>query len=177
MARVHATSFFLLSFFLAAIDGGRHSPAMSRLGSSTTTPIRAITSSLSARSSAPVPAASQTYEPLLRAVLRHRLLYGIFLSSAIFEWAQTMLWIGWWRGIGITQLPFLPFLPSTLAFTAFAWALGVVPVVVLRKARLTGEFELWSGDWIRCAPYCCTSTGFAYIYPPSPPPIIDISAH
>ena len=140
---------------------------MSRLGSSTTTPIRAITSSLSARSSAPVPAASQTYEPLLRAVLRHRLLYGIFLSSALFDWAQTMLWIGWWRGTGFTQIPFLPFLPSTLAFTAFAWALGVVPVVVLRKARLTGEFKFLSDDWRRHARDCCTSMSLriGQIYP------------
>ncbi|THH13906.1 hypothetical protein EW146_g6361 [Bondarzewia mesenterica] len=108
--------------------------------SSSTNPIRAITSKISARSAAPVPPATQTYEPLVRNVLRHRLLSGTFLSSAILTWVLTTFWAAWYRGrsqLGITTIPFLPFLPSTLLLTALAWAFGIVPVVVMRKVQLT----------------------------------------
>jgi nucleoporin NDC1 len=106
-------------------------------------PSRAITSTLSARAAPSVPPATQTYEPLARAVLRRRLLYDILPLSILPVWAATIFWKTWSVG-GMSALTFLkalivPFLPSTLLVTIFVWAFGVLPIVVLRKSQLTGE--------------------------------------
>lgn len=106
-------------------------------------PVRAITSTLSARAAPPVPPASQTYEPLARAVLRRRLLYDVLLPSTLPVWVSTIFWNTWNVG-GISALSILnafimPLLPSTLLMTTVAWALGVLPVIVLRKSQLTSE--------------------------------------
>ncbi|KAI0254464.1 nucleoporin protein Ndc1-Nup [Lactifluus subvellereus] len=106
-----------------------------------TQPVRAITSTLSARTAPPVPPASQTYEPLARAVLRRRLLYDILPPSALPVWVSTVLWKTWSSG-GVSSLSIpntmaMPFLPSTLLVTALVWAFGVLPIIVLRKSHLT----------------------------------------
>jgi len=105
-------------------------------------PVRAITSTLSARTAPPVPPASQTYEPLARAVLRRRLLYDILPLSILPLWTSTIFWRTWNAG-GISALSvlnalLLPILPSTLLLSTFVWALGVLPIIVLRKSQLTG---------------------------------------
>ncbi|KAH8996770.1 nucleoporin protein Ndc1-Nup [Lactarius akahatsu] len=104
-------------------------------------PVRAITSTLSARASPSVPPASQTYEPLARAVLRRRLLYHILPQSSLTAWASTAFWMTWHAGgistLALPRLLVIPFLPTTLLVTFLVWAFGVLPIVVLRKSYLT----------------------------------------
>lgn len=106
-------------------------------------PSRAITSTLSARAAPPVPPATQTYEPLARAVLRRRLLYDILPLSVLPVWTSTIFWKTWNVGgmsaLSVLKALIVPFLPSTLLVTTFVWAFGVLPIVVLRKSQLTGE--------------------------------------
>lgn len=118
---------------------------MSALKSSTagsSTPIRALPSQLALKAAPSVPPASQTFEPLIKATLRHRLLFRIFLYSALFSW--TVVWGQsiWSRGgittVGPLNALMLPFWPSTVAFTLATWALGIAPVVIARKAYLSG---------------------------------------
>ncbi len=129
--------------------------SLSKSASGLSTPIRALPSNLASRAAPSVPPASQTYEPLVKEVLRHRLL-RVFLSSALFSWALVSSCSGWSQG-GVTTLGFfntllVPILPSTLAFAASTWVLGVVPVVVLRKSYLTGtsRFLMHSIIYMTC---------------------------
>ncbi|KAI0051541.1 hypothetical protein FA95DRAFT_1485201 [Auriscalpium vulgare] len=106
------------------------------------TPARASTSSLlSARSTPVLPPASQTYEPQARAILKHRLSYGILLPSTLPVWASASYWVahsyGGFQTLGVVNAILVPLLPSTLVVAFLAWALGVLPVVVMRKAYLT----------------------------------------
>lgn len=105
-------------------------------------PVRAITSTLSTRAAPPVPPASQTYEPLARAVLRRRLLYDILPLSTVPVWISAMFWNAWSVGgvseLGILNLLIMPIRPSTLLMTALLWVFGVLPLIVLRKSQLTG---------------------------------------
>ncbi|KAI0266419.1 nucleoporin protein Ndc1-Nup [Gloeopeniophorella convolvens] len=104
-------------------------------------PVRAITSTLSTRAAPSIPPASQTYEPLARAVLRRRFLYDILLPSILPVWASAAFWKAWGAGgLSTMSLPnalTVPFLPAALVMTAISWALGVLPIVVLRKSHLT----------------------------------------
>lgn len=103
------------------------------------TPIRAIPSNLSTRSSPSVPPATQNYEPLLKSVLRHRLIYNIFACSALCSWIIAVISTLWFRtSNGILGVLLSPLRPSTLLFAAAYWAVGVLPIVVLRKLYLTG---------------------------------------
>ncbi|EIW56161.1 uncharacterized protein TRAVEDRAFT_172114 [Trametes versicolor FP-101664 SS1] len=109
------------------------------LRGSSLTPITAIRSTLLSRSAPSIPPASQTYEPLVKGVLRHRL-YKIFLHSAIFCWALATIWMTWSAsgrsGMGVKASLLLPIRPSTLAFAVATFAAGALPVVVLRKTHL-----------------------------------------
>ncbi|KAH8078741.1 nucleoporin protein Ndc1-Nup [Cristinia sonorae] len=105
------------------------------------TPIRAITNSLSLRSTPSVPPASKTYEPLVKAVLRHRLIFRIFVFSALFTWGAAAVKGLWVQG-GLSKLGFSatllsPISPALLILAAGTWSLGVLPVLVLRKTYLT----------------------------------------
>lgn len=108
-----------------------------------TTPIRAIQSTLSAKSSLSIPPAPQIYEPLVKSVLRKRLL-RVFLHSAVWTWIITAVWTDWSRGgvhgLGMIGRLWNWVLPSTLLLTLLNWTFGVLPAVVLRKIYLTGEF-------------------------------------
>ena len=110
--------------------------------SRTSTPARAITSPLSARSSPPIPPATQLFEPLVKAVLRHRLLYNIFGYSLLFSWIQTVIWVIWCAGgvgeLGIGGTLATPVMPTTLLLAGFNWAIVPLPVIVFRKKYLTG---------------------------------------
>jgi hypothetical protein len=113
--------------------------------SRTSTPARAITSPLSTRSSLPIPPATYTFEPRVKAVLRHRLLYNIFGYSLVFSWIQTVAWVTWSAGgvseLGVGGLLVTPVLPMTLVLTGLSWAVGSLPVIVLRKKYLTGDIS------------------------------------
>ena len=117
-----------------------HTPASPPWHSS---PVRAITSTLSARAAPPVPPASQTYEPLARAVLRRRLLYDILPLSTLPVWTSTIFWKMWNVGglsaLGILNSLIMPIHPSTLLMTTLVWGFGVLPLIVLRKSQLTGK--------------------------------------
>ena len=110
------------------------------LGSSTT--IRALPSTLALRATPTVPPATQAYEPLVKSVLRHRLLGRIFAFSAIFNWAIVVLATttrqGGLRSLGLIELLLSPILPRTLVLTCIIWLLSAVPIVVMRKTNLTG---------------------------------------
>lgn len=109
-------------------------------------PIRAITSTLSVRSAPSIPPASQTYEPLVKSILRHRQTRRIFLYSAAFSWVQAVIWVTWTLGglseLGMKGIAFVPFMPFTLLVTLSGWLVGALPVVVLRKLYLTGELTV-----------------------------------
>ena len=116
---------------------------MSGGNTATPSPVRAITSTLSTRTAPPVPPASQTYEPLARAVLRRRLLYDILPLSILPVWTSAICWKMWGSGgmsaSRILNTLAIPVHPGTLLMTTIVWAFGVLPVIVLRKSQLTGE--------------------------------------
>ena len=100
------------------------------------TPIRAIPSTLLSRTAPIIPPAAQAYEPLVKRVLRHRQ-YKIFLRAGLFSWFLVATWAVSRAG-GVESL-LMPIHPSTWAYAAATFALGALPVVVLRKTYLAGE--------------------------------------
>ncbi|PIL27114.1 hypothetical protein GSI_10255 [Ganoderma sinense ZZ0214-1] len=98
------------------------------------TPIRAIPSTLLSRTAPTIPPASRQYEPLVKAVLRHRQ-YKIFLHSGLFGWLLVTAWRIWSGGDG--EIWLLPVRPSTLAYTVVTFGVGALPIVVLRKSHLS----------------------------------------
>jgi nucleoporin NDC1 len=99
-----------------------------------------------------IPTATQNYEPLVKGVLRYRLLCNIFLYSAIFSSIQTVIWRTWCHGfsaLGPGQALFIPILPTTLALAGMNWAVACLPLIILRKVYLTGELL----PFLHCA--CC----------------------
>ncbi|KAF9077658.1 nucleoporin protein Ndc1-Nup [Rhodocollybia butyracea] len=111
--------------------------------SRSSTPLRAIPSNLGNRASLSLPPASQTYEPLIKSILRYRLTNRIFAVSAACCWLETILWTIWGMGgrnvAGMKALFVVPFLPSTLLVATATWLAVVLPVIVLRKLHLTAS--------------------------------------
>ena len=107
------------------------------------TPVRAITSTLATRSAPPVPPASQSYEPLVKAVLRRRLFSDVVAPSIGLSWAVTsvtcILIQGGVTKVGLWATVYNLFSPWTLLFATAAWLIGSLPVIVLRHRYLTGE--------------------------------------
>ncbi|GLB40861.1 putative nucleoporin protein Ndc1-Nup [Lyophyllum shimeji] len=108
---------------------------------SRTTPTRAIISTLATRSAPSVPPSSTTYDPIVKSILRFRLLYLIFPYSALFCWACTSLWTIWSlrgpSGLGWSGSLLVPFRPSTFLIALLSWCTAAIPAVVLRKVYLT----------------------------------------
>ena len=68
----------------------------------------------------------------MRSVLSHRLLYNLFAYSAAFSLASTVFLAG-----GDDANAFLRLLrPSMWFHASLAWLVGVIPVLVARKAFL-----------------------------------------
>lgn len=110
------------------------------------TPMRAITSTLAARSAPRIPPASQTYEPLVKSILGRRLIYNILAPSLAYSWVLANLWSKWSQG-GPSQLglwrSFVDCVKLlTLLHAVAIWLLGVVPALVLRNRFLAGKFCL-----------------------------------
>ncbi len=107
------------------------------------TRIRAIPSTLSAKASPLVPPPSKAFDPAVKAVLRHRLTYNIFLSSLAFAWVQVVVLYIWTLGglqnIGLQGLISMPFNLPVILVAVLGWFTTAVPVLVLRKSCLTGE--------------------------------------
>ncbi|KIJ60868.1 hypothetical protein HYDPIDRAFT_97985 [Hydnomerulius pinastri MD-312] len=88
---------------------------------------------LAARPSPTVPPAAQAFEPLVKSVLRHRLIYNIFAYSAAFTLASRVFLPGEDDASLVIRL----LRPSNWVTASFTWAVGVLPIIVLRKVYLT----------------------------------------
>lgn len=112
-------------------------------GNAVGTPIKAITSSLASRAAPSIPSAAQVYEPLLKSVLRRRLLSNVFIVSASFCWVLAAVWTSWQMGgvdkIGVKGWIANVFNPLTLLFAALWWAAACIPITVLRRTYITCE--------------------------------------
>jgi nucleoporin NDC1 len=105
----------------------------------TSTPVRAIVSKIGSKSSPLIPPASQSYDPLVKSVLRHRLSH-IFLYSALLSWLIGSSWTIWkLGGVGLSRVVIAPFSPLTLVSSLMTWLSTALPVIVLRKVFFTGE--------------------------------------
>jgi nucleoporin NDC1 len=120
----------------------------SGLWSRTSTPTRAITSTLAARTAPPIPSASQSYEPLVKSVLRNRLTYRTFFYSAVLSWVLTVVWSSWSQPLAVVEILLLPIQPATILFAVANWAIGALPILVLRKVFLLGEWNI-DYEWFR----------------------------
>ena len=85
------------------------------------------------RPSTNVPPATQTFEPLAKSVLSHRLLYNVFAYSAAFSLASTVFLAGGDDTSFLLRL----FRPSTWVNASLTWLVGVLPIIVVRKVYLT----------------------------------------
>lgn len=94
---------------------------------------RAITSTLTARLTPTVPPASQTYEPLVRSVLRQRLTRNIFALSAAFTLVVNIVLGGEDETSAFARL----LSPGTWTMACLKWFVGVLPVIAMRKVYLT----------------------------------------
>lgn len=94
---------------------------------------RAITSTLTARLTPTVPFASQTYEPLVRSILRQRLTRNIFAFSAAFTLVVNILLGGEDETSAFARL----LSPGTWTMACLKWFVGVLPVIAMRKVYLT----------------------------------------
>ncbi|KAI6156590.1 nucleoporin protein Ndc1-Nup [Pisolithus tinctorius] len=92
-----------------------------------------FTSSFSARPSPTVPPASQSFEPLVKAVLKHRLNRNIFAFSAAFSLGFHILF--WSSDDSSLSARLLS--PSAWLVASLAWLVGVLPIIVSRKLNLT----------------------------------------
>lgn len=105
-------------------------------------PVRAITSNLFARSLPPVPPSSQTYEPLARAVLSHRLSREIYPVTAAYAWIVTTAWVSWnlshETDVGWFGMLGYAFRPGTMLAAALVWVFNVLPILVFRKLDVSG---------------------------------------
>ncbi|PCH37156.1 hypothetical protein WOLCODRAFT_140745 [Wolfiporia cocos MD-104 SS10] len=101
------------------------------------TPLRAIPSTLVLRAAQPVPPASETYEPLVKSLLRRRLVHNILLPSLIATWSIVNIWSTWEQGgifhFGLWGTFKNAFHPLILVFTLATFVVGVLPSIVLRN--------------------------------------------
>ncbi|KAF9441903.1 hypothetical protein P691DRAFT_765765 [Macrolepiota fuliginosa MF-IS2] len=110
------------------------------LAGSRTIPVRAIPSNLAIKTAPTLPPSTDSYEPLVKAVLRHRLVYHIFLQSGLLTWSTVSIATLWHQDIislNFSQVLFAPFRPFTLLVSFVVWALIALPIIVLRKSLLT----------------------------------------
>ncbi|KAI5987860.1 nucleoporin protein Ndc1-Nup [Pisolithus albus] len=94
-----------------------------------------FTSSFYARPSPTVPPASQSFEPLVKAVLKRRLNRNVFAFSAAFSLASHILF---WSSDD-SSLSMRLFSPGTWLIALLAWIVGVLPTIVSRKLNLTAH--------------------------------------
>lgn len=108
--------------------------------SASTSPVRAIRSSLSARPQPSVPSPQQSYIPLAKHILKQRLVRHVYFYSALVCWIQGYIWTVWLLG-GVEQLRsstfVAPFYPLTLLLACATWLVAALPAIVIRKAYLT----------------------------------------
>ncbi|KAF8677924.1 hypothetical protein AX14_004725, partial [Amanita brunnescens Koide BX004] len=107
---------------------------------SSTSPVRAIRSSLSARPQPAVPSSHQAYVPLAKHILQQRLVRHIFLYTSLTCWIQASIWTVWLLG-GVEELGsstfVAPFYPFTLVLAGTTWLVAALPAIVIQKSNLT----------------------------------------
>ncbi|KAF8178903.1 nucleoporin protein Ndc1-Nup [Pholiota molesta] len=115
-------------------------PALNASTSRTGTPVRAITSTISNRAVPSIPPASEAYEPLVKALFRHRLRF-VLLASGAATWITFTTWAYWQNGclekVGFLGALTLPMSPWVLFSTILAWFSVALPISVLRKIYLS----------------------------------------
>lgn len=108
--------------------------------SNTRTPIKAISSKISTKSTPSLPPPSHTYEPHLKAVLRNRLKRSLSVSAA-YTYALINTWTLWQVGgtakVSLWGALWLLISPRTMCITLVVWTIMALPVTVLRKLFLT----------------------------------------
>ena len=112
------------------------------------TPIRAVTSVVG-RLTPALPPSDQSYDPLIKSLFRSRLRYMLLLSASS-TWCVISCWT-WWQSGGVLRAGLwaeivLLFGPLTLFNTAVNWAMVALPVIILHKVFLTGEWAAPSLD-------------------------------
>ena len=107
-------------------------------------PVRAIPSSLFSKLGHPIPLPSESYEPLVKSVLQHRLVHSIFLQSTILTWAAMTLSGIWQRyptSITFDHIYKSSFNFVTILASLLVWVFAALPVIVLRRKLLTRKFS------------------------------------
>ena len=115
------------------------------------TPIRAISSNISTKSTPSLPSPTECYEPHLKTVFRHRLQISLFVS-ATYTYAVINVWTLWQAGgianVGLWGALWLLMNPRTICTTIVAWTVMAVPVTLLRKLFLSCVYRfiylLWA---------------------------------
>ncbi|TFK65917.1 hypothetical protein BDN72DRAFT_844963 [Pluteus cervinus] len=107
----------------------------------TSTPVKAITTTLATRSSPPIPPPSERYESIVKSILRHRFISNILLYSWVATWACVFTWTGYMQGgyskLGLNGILYLPISLWNFWSTLLVWTTGVLPAILLRKALLS----------------------------------------
>ncbi|EIN05466.1 hypothetical protein PUNSTDRAFT_74324 [Punctularia strigosozonata HHB-11173 SS5] len=106
----------------------------------------AASGSFSPRSLSSIPPAAQNYEPLVKAVLRHRLTRHVFLHSALCSLVASAIWLSWLK-TGLRPVitgGWVAYIPesSTLLLAALTWAGGVLPLIIFRRWSLTAAASI-----------------------------------
>jgi hypothetical protein len=126
-----------------------------RLDEPPRTPIRAISSKISTKLTPSLPSPTETYDPLVKTVFRHRLQLSLSVSAA-YTYVVINAWTLWQAGgiakVGLWGALWLLISPRTICTTFVAWMIMAVPVTVFRKLfltctyRLTGPHEVCSNS-------------------------------
>ena len=107
-------------------------------------PVRAITSNIFARALPGVPPSSETYEPLARNVLSHRLRREIYPTTAAYAWLTTTAWVCWNASqdragaVGWFGMVGYAFRLGTILAACLVWVFNVLPILILRKSDVSG---------------------------------------
>ncbi|KAF9481750.1 hypothetical protein BDN70DRAFT_802739 [Pholiota conissans] len=117
-------------------------PALNGSTSRIGTPIRAITSTIANRAAPSIPPASQAYDPLLKALFRHRLRF-VLLASGVVTWMNFTAWSYWQQGgltkFGLVGALTLPISLWVLIATSLGWFAVALPITILRKTYLSSR--------------------------------------
>jgi hypothetical protein len=111
--------------------------------SSPRTPTRALPSTLLSSHSTPsLPPPLQIYHPLIKAVLRDRLVYRIFPYSVAAVGVVVLGRTAWEGEGGLGAMVKGCFNPGVWGWVGGWWIVGILPVLVTRKVLLNSQFSM-----------------------------------
>jgi nucleoporin NDC1 len=108
----------------------------------TSPPARALASSLSTRASLSIPPASEGYEPIVKRVLRYRLVNYIVPYSLLLSWLLLSSERIWNEAGSFQDALLIPLSPLTFLWSISHWIIGALPIIIMRKIYLTGGHPL-----------------------------------